>query len=227
MGLTDTVFGTPGTTQVHQAPGTPGTRPPGYKFAQWLFSQLPQLMNTPFPTYQGKLDPGLSPTLQDLIRRSQGYASSAPPEILAGVQGSLARFMNPSTINPWNTLFRGGASGGGAGFAGVPAPQFGGAMGPSASGVNPYNPNGAPELFGGSNNYWGVDPNQVVWGGRPAGSLTYQPPPAPGPQPTLPTPTPLGSYGSSPPNSPNVGYTPPPPVSPQPQQWPLPQAVGG
>lgn len=97
MGLTDTVFGTPGTTTTQQAPGT---KPPGYQFARDFYGSLGQITSNPFPTYQGNLDPGLSPTLQGLLRQAQGYAQSGPPEILAGVQGSLGQYMNPSFANP-------------------------------------------------------------------------------------------------------------------------------
>jgi len=97
MGVTDTVFGTPGQTQVHQ---TAGSKPPGFNFARDFFNSLSGIAQNPYPTYQGQIDPGLSPTLQNVIRQAQGYSQSAPPEILAGVQGSLGRFMNPSFMNP-------------------------------------------------------------------------------------------------------------------------------
>lgn len=112
-------WGSPGTTNVIQTRGTAGTKPPGFDFAKWLSSQLPGLMNSPFPTYQGNLDPGLSPTMQDVIRRAQGYAQSSAPEILAGAQGSLGRFMNPTFLNPWNRLFGGGNFGGAPNYMGV------------------------------------------------------------------------------------------------------------
>lgn len=194
------LLGTQGGTQVFQAPGTAGTRPPGYKFAQWLASQLPALMNTPFPTYQGNLDPGLSPTLQDVIRRSQGYAQSSPPEILQGVQGSLMHMMNPNFINPWNSLFRGGAP---AGTIGAPAPPpMGGpppmpgmsGMGGGNATLNPWNA-GMPELFGGANNYMQVNPNQRIWGGGSADSLTYHPPALPGGQPQVQPQVPTPAVG--------------------------------
>lgn len=281
-------WGDPGTSKVIQTPGSPSMRPPGFQFAQWLFKQLPGLMNTPYPTYQGQLDPGLSPTMQDSIRRAQGYAESSPPEILAGINGSLGRFMSPSFVNPWNTLWRGGGpgysspggwgaqpggwgsgNGGGSGWPqigppdqngnrmgtgpgmmgpssrmpAVPAPPMrwpdrpistgqvspqdlgvtslsrnGGGNGGGGGGgaylalptepayrfpgsadgstgsprfrIQPYpypevptpNPGfgspwntGAPELFGGANNYYQIDPDQRVWGGGRAGSHTYQP----------------------------------------------------
>lgn len=177
-------WGDPGTTQIIQTPGTAAAKPPGFQFAQWLFKQLPALMNTPFPTYGGSLDPGLSPTMQDTIRRAQGYAQSSQPEILAGVRGSLGRFMSPSFVNPWNTLWRGGApnagiepAGGGAGGAWGSSPPGGAPGAPmvprpiSPGNSNPWNV--APELFGGANNYYGANPNQTVWGGGAAGDLTY------------------------------------------------------
>lgn len=97
MGLTDTVFGSPGETTIHQ---TPAMRPPGFSWAKNFFNSLGNLSRQPYPVYPGQLDPGLSPTMQEMLRRAQGYAQSGPPEILAGVQGSLGRFMNPSFINP-------------------------------------------------------------------------------------------------------------------------------
>ena len=96
MGITDTVFGTPGQTQVHQ---TAGSKPPGFNFARDFFNSLGGIAQNPYPTYQGQIDPGLSPTLQNLMRQAQGYSQAGPPEIMAGVQGSLGRFMNPSFMN--------------------------------------------------------------------------------------------------------------------------------
>lgn len=198
------LFGSPGTTNVIQAPGTPAVKPPGYRFASWLASQLPGLMNTPFPTYQGQLDPGLSPTMQDAIRRAQGYGQSSPPEILAGVQGVLGRFMNPTYRNPWHALFNanGGAGSpatgtGGGGLAtmqGGPggAGTMGGAAGgmgmggPGAGGTSPWGVGNRPETFGGAPNYFQVDPNQRVYGGRSAGSYGWNmaaPPVGHGPLP--------------------------------------------
>ena len=104
MGLADTLLGTPGTTTVGQ---TPSLRPPGYQQAGQIFNWLLGLTNQPFPTYQGQVDPGLSPTMQDLIRRSQGYASAGPSEFLQGVQGRLGQFMNPNFLNPQTRIFGG------------------------------------------------------------------------------------------------------------------------
>lgn len=124
MGLTDTVFGTPGQTQINQGKG--GAADPGYQFAKWLFNQLPGIANSPYPTYGGQLDPGMSPTLQDAIRRAQGYAQSGPPEIMQGVQGLLGQFMSPNFYNPFNSMFGGAPNYGGVDpnartFGGTPA----------------------------------------------------------------------------------------------------------
>src|SRR5687767_7409544 len=142
------LWGSPGSTQLIQTRGTAPVRPPGYGFAQWLSRMLPEIMNSPYPTYQGNLDPVLSPTMMDVMRRSQGYAQSSPPEILAGAQGALGRFMNPRQVNPWSELFGGGGAGmtGGGNLASM----FGGG-------------GGAPQTFGGAPNYLGVDPNQRVF----------------------------------------------------------------
>lgn len=104
MGLTDTIFGTPGQTQVHQ---TAGTKPPGYNAAQQIFNMLLGLSGTPYPSYQGQIDPGLSPTMRNLLQKSQGYASAGAPEILQGVQGVLGRYMNPNFLNPIPRIYGG------------------------------------------------------------------------------------------------------------------------
>lgn len=85
-------------TQVHQAPG--GQASPGYGWAKGFYGSLPGLSQNPYPTYQGQLDPGLSPTLQNTIRMAQGYSQAGPSEILQGAQGSLGRFMTPSFMDP-------------------------------------------------------------------------------------------------------------------------------
>lgn len=98
MGLQDTLLGTPGQTQVHQAAGT---KPPGYGFARDFFNQLMGIANNnPYPTYQGQLDPGMSPTLQNAMRGAQGFQQSSMPEIMGGVNGALGGMMSPGYINP-------------------------------------------------------------------------------------------------------------------------------
>src|SRR3990167_3577934 len=153
-------FGEPPKSTIHQAPGSPGSKPdPGYAFAKMLFNWLPQLLKTPYPTYQGQLDPGLSPTMQDVIKRAQGFAQSSPHEIFAGVQGILGRFMNPQFQNPMT------------------------------------------RMFGGAPDYFGVNPNQAVYGCQPASNMAWSLPcenaggggqipqqpaqPQPPPQPTM------------------------------------------
>jgi hypothetical protein len=129
MGLTDTVFGNPGTTVINQGPSS---RPPGYGAASQIFNYLTSLAGTPYPSFSGSLDPGMSPTLTDAIRRSQGYAQSSPSELLQGTQGILGRMMNPSFANP------------------------------------------QARMFGGAPDYYGIDPNQRTYGGRPAGDYQFQ-----------------------------------------------------
>lgn len=162
MGLTDTFFGSPGQTTIHQAPGT---KPPGFGFAKDFFNSLMALSRQPYPTYPGQLDPGLSPTMQSLLRQAQGYSQAGPPEILAGVQGSLGRFMNPSFINPAARVpmgyqgffspnpsvrgFNGQPFGNFAGYGGASgaAPPFGSFPGaPPAGGITPF---GVPPGMGG------------------------------------------------------------------------------
>jgi hypothetical protein len=149
MGLTDTVFGTPAETTIHS---TPAMKPPGFGFARDFFNSLQNIAQQPYPTFPGQLDPGLSPTMQEMIRRAQGYSESGPPEILAGVQGSLGRFMNPSFINPAvrlpmgapdmigqnpnQRIFGGQTVGGMAGAFGARGPQYPGKAPPPSFGGN-------------------------------------------------------------------------------------------
>lgn len=167
MGVTETVFGKPPQTTINQ---TPATRPPGYSFARDFFNSLSNVAQQPYPTYQGQLDPGMSPTMANTIRRAQGYGTSGPPEILAGVQGSLGRFMNPSFINP---AFR--VQGGAPDYANQNPNQrvFGGRTAGnlgSAFGVSgPTYASKLPGAGGGSN-------VPVAFGGPPPGA----PPPAGG-----------------------------------------------
>lgn len=85
-------------TQTHQAPG--GGASPGYGWAKGFYNSLPGVASNPYPTYQGKLDPGLSPTMQNTLRMGQAYSQAGPSEILQGAQGSLGRFMTPSFSDP-------------------------------------------------------------------------------------------------------------------------------
>lgn len=68
---------------------------PFYGFAkEFGNSFLPQLLNTPYPSYGGQLDPGLSPTMQNVIRGAQSYASSPFPRSLEQASGTLGAFQN-------------------------------------------------------------------------------------------------------------------------------------
>lgn len=149
MGLAESVFGTPGTQNWIKSGGSQAS--PGYQFARSFYDFLPSLMQQAYPTYQGSLDPGLSPTLQDAIRRAQGYSQSSPAEILQGVQGTLGSFMNKSFLNPWNAMMGGNPNYGGADpmqriYGGQSAGSYGG-----FAGGNPGmgTPPGVPPLGGG------------------------------------------------------------------------------
>lgn len=128
-GLTDTVFGQQPTTVINQ---TAPTRPAGFGFAKSLFDYLGSLSGSPYPSYSGQIDGGLSPTMQDAIRRSQGYAASSPSELLQGTSGILGRFMNPSFASPVN------------------------------------------RIFGNAPGYYGINGDQKIYGGRPAGDYQFQ-----------------------------------------------------
>lgn len=156
MGLAESVFGSPGTTDYIKSGGSQAS--PGYNFAQQFYNWLPQLMQQQYPTYQGQLDPGMSPTMQDAIRRSQGYAQSGPSEILQGVQGTLGQFMSPSFINPWNAMTTQPPNYGGYGmdtraYGGKPIGSYGGYGGSPGMGVPPGQ--GMPPLGGGQMSSWG------------------------------------------------------------------------
>ena len=160
-------------TQVHQAPG--GQASPGYGFAKNFYNSLGGIAQNPYPTYQGQLDPGLSPTMQNVIRQSQGYSQSGPSEILQGAQGSLGRFMTPSFmdprmrlpmgapslfgVNPQQKMFGGQLQGQlGQGFAGGMQSQTGGGL-QSGAQMNQSMPQ-----FGGGRMPSGQAP-QNPWGG--------------------------------------------------------------
>ncbi len=104
MGLSETIFGTPPSTNVQFAPGF---RAPGFNFARDLGNYLKTLIGTPAPSYQGALDPGMSPTMQMLGRMTQQYSTSPAPQIMGQVAGTLGRYMNPTFGNPLEQLQRG------------------------------------------------------------------------------------------------------------------------
>jgi hypothetical protein len=161
-------------TQTHQAPG--GQASPGYGWAKGFFDSLPGVTRNPYPGYQGQLDPGLSPTMQNAIRMSQGYSQAGPSEILQGAQGSLGRFMTPSFMDPRMRLpmgspnlfgadpsqkmYGGGSLGQlGQGFSGGMQNQIGGGL------MNQQMPQ-----FGGNQMGGGRMPNPFAVGG-PGGAM--------------------------------------------------------
>src|SRR5215204_4737607 len=103
MGLSDFFFGQPPTSQVSTVPGF---KAPGFGFAKDLSSYLKGLIGTPAPSFQGQLDPGLSPTMQTLGRMTQGYATSPAPQIMGQAAGALGKFMNPTFGSPLDGLSR-------------------------------------------------------------------------------------------------------------------------
>ena len=77
-----------------QAPRPPKP-PPGWDFAKAFFDQIaPQLMNQQKPSYQGQVDPGLSPTMQNVIRGAQTFSQSPVPNSLEQASGTLGAFQN-------------------------------------------------------------------------------------------------------------------------------------
>lgn len=189
MGLNETVFGSPGQTQVHQ---TAGSKPPGFNFARDFFNSLGGIAQNPYPTYQGQLDPGLSPSMQNILRQAQGYAQSGPPEILAGVQGSLGRFMNPNFTNPAarigqgvpdyfnqnpnQTVFNGATPGGLQGVFGAAGPAGMGGPKPAQTGPSTGTIGGQPGQPGGGGGQPPM-PGGKAFGGGPGSDAGYQTPP--------------------------------------------------
>ena len=57
----------------------PPLLPPLYNQVSNWGPMFNQLWGQALPSYQGQIDPGLSPTLQNLIRMTQGYATSPAP----------------------------------------------------------------------------------------------------------------------------------------------------
>lgn len=188
MGINETVFGSPGQTQVHQ---TAGSKPPGFNFARDFFNSLGGIAQNPYPTYQGQLDPGLSPSMQNILRQAQGYAQSGPPEILAGVQGSLGRFMNPNFTNP-------------AARFGQGVPDYFN-QNPNQTVFNGATPGGLQGVFGAQGPAGMGGPKPA--GPGPTGTIGGQPgplPPAGGGLPPMPGGKGLGGPGS------DIGYQTPP-----------------
>lgn len=182
MGLTESIFGSPGTTDYIRSGGSQAS--PGYNFAKQFYNWLPQLMQQQYPTYQGQLDPGMSPTMQDAIRRAQGYAQSGPAEILQGVQGTLGQFMSPNFLNPWNSMRTQAPNYGGYGmdtraYGGQPIGSYGSFAGGNQGMGAPTSPWGQQpgiQPLGGSSAAPGTGGGQGFAPGAPApggGGMSY------------------------------------------------------
>src|SRR5262245_32780210 len=69
--------------------------PPLYNWMSGAGNWLNSLLNTPFPSYPGNIDPGMSPTMQNYMRMAQGYGMSPINSALQGSQGALGRYSMP------------------------------------------------------------------------------------------------------------------------------------
>ena len=131
MGLNDFLYGTPPQTGIYQAPSM---RSPLHGFGRAMSDYLTSLIGAAPPTYQGRLDPGMSPTMQMLAQMLQGRAMRVP-QAVAGAANGLpggyqAAFRPPPAFDPasmYQFAFRPpqwqpGAGGGGGGFGSVPRP---------------------------------------------------------------------------------------------------------
>ena len=106
-----------GTPPTYGVGVTPSMKPPMTGFARNFGDWLNSLIGQPMPSYPGSLDPGLSPTLQNLGRMMQTYASSNLPSAYSAAGNTLSRFSNPGFENP---LARVGMSGAGPMTGGFP-----------------------------------------------------------------------------------------------------------
>lgn len=85
----------PSATPIQLSPGAPPKPPPGYGPVRSAFEQVfPHLFNMPLPSFQGQVDPGLSPTMANLIRGAQTYSQSPFPRSLEQASGTLGAFQN-------------------------------------------------------------------------------------------------------------------------------------
>jgi hypothetical protein len=219
--------GTPSSTVGRQGAGT---TPPGFGFSQDFFNSLIGMANNnPFPVYQGQIDPGLSPTLQNIMQQAQGMSQQGAPSIFQGIQGSLGSFLNPQFqnpnlripqgysdyfgMNPQQQLF-GGQQLGGLGFSGpVGMPGSPGASDPNQPFSNVSNM--GPGVNGSTGNppsTWGSGPGLDMSGRAPlvpGGANTSMPLATPGQQAAAgsagPTPAPSPPVGGSQPSAPPQG----------------------
>ena len=80
---------------------SPPVYPPGFAFSKGFFDQIaPQLINSPYPRFQGSVDPGLSPTMAALIRGGQTYASTPFSSGFQQAASTLGGMMNVNYENP-------------------------------------------------------------------------------------------------------------------------------
>lgn len=134
----------------------PPIYPPGYGFSQSFYGQvLPELLNTPYPRFQGSVDPGLSPTMAALIRGGQTHASSPFSPTFNQAGSALGGMMNVNYENPMASVdpnrygfdYRAQDFGSLGQSPGMPrsVAQAAQMMGPQAGGVAPPpSPPGAP-----------------------------------------------------------------------------------
>lgn len=73
----------------------PTVLPPMYNFMASLGPTIAKLFNTPLPTYQGNIDPGMSPTMKNFMQMMQANAVAPPNSALQGAQGALGRYSQP------------------------------------------------------------------------------------------------------------------------------------
>lgn len=74
----------------------PAQMHPGQGFAeQWWQNFAPWMLTTPMPSYPGQVDPGLSPSMQALIRQGQNFMSTPTPNISGMAAGLLGPYMQP------------------------------------------------------------------------------------------------------------------------------------
>jgi hypothetical protein len=202
--------GTPPQTQVHQGAGGGTGASPGFDWAKGFFSSLPGVFAQQYPSaYPGQLDPGLSPTMQQIIRQAQGYASQGPSSNLQGIQGTLGSFMSPNFINPQLRTTQGYPD-----YYGTNpnAPAYGGGTVGQIPGFNPMTGQGGMQSIsdrlqaaiasgpGGSGSF-----GPTPWGGQSVGSGGVGFPPT-GIFPTQPS---GGTYPLTPLTSSGGGYQPP------------------
>ncbi len=168
--LNDLFTGTPPTYGVNVVGGG---RSPFYGPAKDFGSYLMSLLGQPLPSYGGKIDPGMSPTLSALGQMMQSYSQSPLPGVMGQSQGVLGRFMNPSFANPMSRMQFGFPQY----FGNQPGGGFQGGMGGQPT--NPFM--GGQNPFGGSGGVvpQGPPPGPSPWGpglsGDPTGGLSVSP----------------------------------------------------